>query len=126
MNFGLDRKFAGGLFHRIWFSSQESLVDEKIFRFQHSAVAGNKVAGSQERHIAWHQLRKRYLKGLAVPQHLPTYRYRLAQSVRRLSGPVFLDEIKGHADDDDGADNEEAGDVASERGKGAGDQENDD
>jgi hypothetical protein len=51
---------------------------------------------------------------------MPTYRHRLAQSFRSLSGPVFLDEIKGRADDDDGTDNEEAGSVAGERGKGAG------
>jgi hypothetical protein len=41
--------------------------------------------------------------------------HRLAQSFRRLSGPVFLNKIKGHADHDDGTDNEEAGGIAGER-----------
>ena len=115
---GLSRQFTGGLFHRIWFAGQKGLVDEKVLCLQHPAVAGNQVAGGKERHIARHQLRKRYLKGLAVPQHLSAYRHRLAQSFRRLSGPVFLDEIERHADEDDGADDEEAGSVAGERRRG--------
>ncbi|MCY1229530.1 hypothetical protein D9M69_386700 [compost metagenome] len=122
----LFRQFTGGLFHRIWLAGKEGLVDEEVLCLQHPAVAGNQVAGGKERHIAGHQLRKRYLKGLAVPQHLPPYCHRLAQSIRRLTSPIFLNEIEGHADDDNGTDNEEADGVAGESGKGAGSEENDD
>lgn len=58
---------------------------------------------------------RQYLQGLAVPQHLSTQCHRLAQTIRRLFGPVFLEEIKAHADEDDGADDEETGGVT---GKG--------
>ncbi len=63
-----------------------------------------------------HHLRKRYLQKLAVPQHLSTHRHRPTQPFRCLSGPVFLDEVEGHTDEDDGADDEEAGGVTGENG----------
>jgi hypothetical protein len=74
----------------------------------------NDVAGGEERHITGHHFREKYFKELTIPQYLPAYRHRLAQTFRRLSCPVFLHEIEGYADDDDDADDEEAGGVSGE------------
>ena len=68
----------------------------------------------------------RDLNALPVAHHLDADRDRLAQIFRRLSRPVFLDEIEGHAHDDNGADDQEAGHISGEGGDSAGDEEDDD
>ena len=40
-DFCLFRQFTGGLFHRLWFTGKEGLVDEEVFCLQHPAVAGD-------------------------------------------------------------------------------------
>src|SRR6266542_2931814 len=77
----------------------------------HPAVTGDQIAGGKDCHISRHHLREWYLQELAVPQHPSAHRHGLAQTFRCLSGPVCLDEIEGHTDEDDGADDEEAGGV---------------
>ena len=113
-NIGLFGQFSGGLFHGERLPGEKCLVDEEVLCFQHPAVAGNQVAGGEKHHIAGHHFREQYFQVLAFPQYLPAHRHRLAQTLRRLSCPVFLNEIESHADDDDGADDEEAGCVSGE------------
>ena len=103
------RPIGGGFLHRVGFAGEQRLVDEKVLCLQDTAVTGDQIAGRQQSHVARHQIGQRYINGFAVAQHLRPHCHRLTQSFSSLPGPVLLDEIQRHADQNDAADDEETG-----------------
>jgi hypothetical protein len=63
---------------------------------------------------------------LTVPQHLNAHGDGLAQAFCRFPGPVLLNEIEGDADENDGADDKETGEIARKRQYATGNEEDDD
>ena len=75
---------------------------------------------------AWMSTAPKGCNAFPVAQRLNADRHRLAQSFGCLACASFLDKVKGHAHDHDGADDQKAGHIAGERGDRAGDEKDDD
>ena len=124
--FGAQGCIAGLLLGRVGLARQQSLVDEEIAAFEQSRVRGNEIAGDQLDNVAGDQLVDRHREACTVAPHRCLHRHRPAQRLDRILSAHFLDEIKCHADRDDGHDDEEARDVAGRRGQPARHEQDDD
>jgi hypothetical protein len=79
----------------------------------------NEIAGDQLDDVAGYQLVDRHREAYPVAPYGRLDRHRPAQRLDRILSADFLDEIKCHADRDDGQDDEKARDVAGRRGQPA-------
>ena len=124
--FGARGRIAGLLLGRVGLARQKRLVDEQVAAFEQPRVRRDEIAGDQFDDIAGDQLVDRHREACAVAPHRGLHRHRPAQRLDRILSPDFLDEIKRHADHDDGDDDEETCDVAGRRGQPARDEQDDD
>ncbi len=121
----LERR-AQALFHRIGLAGELGLVDEEVIGLQRHAVRRHQSARRKKDDISGNQPAQRNLARRAVTQHGGDDLDLCGQTLRRLSGAMFLEKIERHARQHDESDDTGPGGIAGHRGNAAGRQQNQD
>ena len=121
----VDAFIARVFLRRVGLARQQCLVDEKIPGLEEAPIRRDQIPGGEQHDIAGDEVLPQYRNLLPVAQDLLLERHRDLERLGGLLGAVFLHGVEHRAHQHDCRNDDEAGQIAGERGNHRRHQQND-